>query len=66
MEDFLDLLRDFEIKKRATNSSSEGLVTIKLPLVLIELVDECKGLSMTKIVQSSRYANKAHIFVNRL
>ncbi|XP_052225821.1 heat shock 70 kDa protein 12A-like isoform X2 [Dreissena polymorpha] len=58
MEDFLDLLRDFEIKKRATNSSSEGLVTIKLPLVLIELVDECKGLSMTKIVQSSRYANK--------
>ncbi|KAH3788755.1 hypothetical protein DPMN_166903 [Dreissena polymorpha] len=58
MEDYIDLLRDFEIKKRATNSSSEGLVTIKLPLALLELVDESKGLSMKRIVQSSRYADK--------
>ena len=64
MEDYIDLLRDFEIKKRATNSSSEGLVTIKLPLALLELVDESKGLSMKRIVQSSRYADKVGICFN--
>ncbi|KAH3735128.1 heat shock 70 kDa protein 12A-like [Dreissena polymorpha] len=60
IEDYLYLLRDFEIKKRNTDSKSPGLVTIRLPLSLIELVKN-KGETIEQILQSSRYANMATV-----
>ncbi|KAH3736870.1 heat shock 70 kDa protein 12A-like isoform X2 [Dreissena polymorpha] len=57
MEDYIDLLRDFEVKKRATDSTSEKLLILKIPLALIELVNS-KGRSFQQIVQSSQYAKQ--------
>ncbi|KAH3713377.1 heat shock 70 kDa protein 12A-like [Dreissena polymorpha] len=59
MEDYLDLLRDFEIKKRKTDSNSQGRVTIKLPLTFMDLVEDNKGQTIKHIVKSSHYANMA-------
>ncbi|KAH3736877.1 hypothetical protein DPMN_043452 [Dreissena polymorpha] len=39
MEDFIDFLRDFELKKRASESTRKENVTIKIPFDLIELVN---------------------------
>ncbi|KAH3738013.1 hypothetical protein DPMN_044616 [Dreissena polymorpha] len=66
MEDYLDLLRDFEIKKRKTDSNSQGLVTIKLPLTLMDIVEENEGRKMKQVVQSSRYAKMVTLSGDKL
>ncbi|XP_052271902.1 heat shock 70 kDa protein 12A-like [Dreissena polymorpha] len=66
MEDYLDLMRDFEMKKRSTRLSSKGRVTIKIPLTLMDLISDIKGRSLKQIVSMSQYANKAELTGEKL
>lgn len=55
MEDYLDLLRGFEIKKRTGGNSK---VTIKLPLSLLDHVGDLTGLSLKNKLASSSYGKE--------
>lgn len=58
MEDYIEMYRDFEVKKRSIDSSKEGKVTFKLPVAFTELVEDVTGSSFTSFVKKSRYSDK--------
>ncbi|XP_052795057.1 heat shock 70 kDa protein 12A-like isoform X2 [Mya arenaria] len=58
MEDFIEMFRDFEIKKRDIGPAKEGKVTFKLPVAFTEMVLEETGLSFGAHLKKSPYANK--------
>ncbi|XP_052788875.1 heat shock 70 kDa protein 12A-like isoform X2 [Mya arenaria] len=66
MEDYIDLLRDFEIKKRDIAPSKDSKVTIKLPIALSELVREMKGTELKSKIQQSGLGEKAKLTGDKL
>ncbi|KAH3891131.1 hypothetical protein DPMN_015220 [Dreissena polymorpha] len=58
MEDYIELLRDFEIKKRAIDTSKPGKITIKVPISLIDHVKDVTGKTLKDKLQSLGYGNK--------
>ena len=58
MEDYLELLRDFEIKKRDIAVGSKTKVTIKVPSTLFNLVEEMTHMSMQDKLTSSDYGKQ--------
>ncbi|XP_052280504.1 heat shock 70 kDa protein 12A-like [Dreissena polymorpha] len=58
MEDYIELFRDFEIKKRAIDTSKTGKITIKVPLSLIDHVRDVTKKKLKDKLQSSGYGEK--------
>lgn len=65
MEDFFDLLRDFETKKRNINTDSEGNITFKVPASLRGLAEH-NGQSMEDRVKGSQYNGKIKVSTDKL
>ncbi|XP_053398855.1 heat shock 70 kDa protein 12A-like isoform X2 [Mercenaria mercenaria] len=57
MEDYLELWRDFEIKKRAISPSDESPVRMRLPITLIDLFKNEKTCTLNTVINTSKYAN---------
>ncbi|KAH3832465.1 hypothetical protein DPMN_105753 [Dreissena polymorpha] len=66
MEDYLELLRDFEIKKRDIDVASKTKVTIKVPSSLFDLVQEMTQLSIRDKLASSSYGKQVSLTGNKV
>ncbi|XP_052283210.1 heat shock 70 kDa protein 12A-like isoform X3 [Dreissena polymorpha] len=66
MEDYLELLRDFEIKKRDIAVGSKTKVTIKVPSTLFNLVEEMTHMSMQDKLTSSDYGKQVSQTGNKI
>ncbi|OWF39272.1 heat shock 70 kDa protein 12A-like [Mizuhopecten yessoensis] len=57
MEDYIDLFREFETKKRANFQDKPGKVSVTMPVALMDIVKkDLKGKTMEDVVKSSPHA----------
>ena len=63
MEDYLDLMRDFEVKKRATDLTTDRKVTLRLAIELLEVLEANNRQIMTQFMQTFKHASKVrHLY----
>ncbi|WAR25154.1 HS12A-like protein, partial [Mya arenaria] len=59
MDDYIDLLRDFEIKKRdISTKKSGGKVILRMPVALVKTVKEVTGKTMKETIVGSVYGER--------
>lgn len=64
MEDFIDLMRELETKKRAMNKQKSGKINMSIPVQVLDIMKECgKCTKIEDALSKSKYANK--IYWNR-
>ncbi|KAH3836421.1 hypothetical protein DPMN_109791 [Dreissena polymorpha] len=61
MEDYIDLLREFEMKKRAIDTTSVSKVTIKIPVSLSDLSKEITGMLLQDRLPITRYGKQVSL-----
>ncbi|XP_062593076.1 heat shock 70 kDa protein 12A-like [Saccostrea cucullata] len=59
--DYIELFRDFEIKKRKTNESNDVFVTLKIPLSFVDMCGNLKGM-----ISSSKYNGEIRLESDKL
>ncbi|KAL3878564.1 hypothetical protein ACJMK2_030901 [Sinanodonta woodiana] len=52
--DYLDLFREFEVKKRTFNPGMEDRITMKVPLAMCEIYEEESGRSIKEAIDAKR------------
>ncbi|KAK3578318.1 hypothetical protein CHS0354_004228 [Potamilus streckersoni] len=57
-EDYLDMFRDFEVKKRDIVPDNDNKVTIRLPSSLREIFEDESGEDLRTAILQTRYANE--------
>ncbi|XP_060585439.1 heat shock 70 kDa protein 12B-like [Ruditapes philippinarum] len=65
-EDYLELLREFEGKKRSILSSSDEKVRLKIPYTFIQLIEELKRKSLQKVIDDSIYSKQLKLKTDKL
>ena len=64
MEDFLDLFRDFEVKKREIGPKKDSKITFRIPAALSDAVKEMRnGQTLQEMITKSRYSNQVTNFI---
>ncbi|XP_060566321.1 heat shock 70 kDa protein 12A-like [Ruditapes philippinarum] len=58
MEDYLDLMRCFEVKKREIKATSERQVSLKIPVALIDQTKEHTGITVREKIQKTKYKDQ--------
>ncbi|WAR25155.1 LOW QUALITY PROTEIN: HS12B-like protein [Mya arenaria] len=59
MEDYIELFRDFEIKKRdISTKKSGGKITLRMPVALVEIVKEVTGKTIKETIVGSVYGER--------
>jgi len=61
MYDYLEMFRDFEIKKRTIKPESENKVTMRLPAKILEIYESQVGQSLSKSILSSAFSSTVQI-----
>lgn len=56
--DFVDMMREFEVKKRAISSKSSGMITMRVAASFATKYKSEKGISLQDQIDSSSYAEK--------
>ncbi|XP_052238530.1 heat shock 70 kDa protein 12A-like [Dreissena polymorpha] len=65
-EDYIDLLRDFERKKRETDLKSNGCVTIRIARSMFDLVNDIEGQQLKNVILNSRHAKTIKLDSDKL
>ncbi|XP_053400594.1 heat shock 70 kDa protein 12A-like [Mercenaria mercenaria] len=55
-EDYVELFRCFEVKKREISTKTDTQVTTSLPLTLLELVEKYQGEALQEIIKHTRHS----------
>jgi hypothetical protein len=55
MEDYIDMFRDFEIKKRNIAPEKTEKITLRIPISLVEIANEINGRPMKDCIAKSKY-----------
>lgn len=63
IEDWLDMQRTFEIKKKQMDPSSNAQVYIRIPASLLHLLKNKTGEEFKDVIKNSRYASKIKLGV---
>ena len=58
MEDYLDIFRDFEVKKRDIGPYKDGKITFRLPVSLTELFYETTGEKLKDVIPQTTFRDK--------
>ncbi|XP_045203378.2 heat shock 70 kDa protein 12A-like [Mercenaria mercenaria] len=66
MEDFIDMFRYFELKKREVRPENTGTVTFQIPASFKELVKKIAGKKLPKAVSKSKYKGKVEVVTGKL
>ncbi|XP_060594731.1 heat shock 70 kDa protein 12A-like [Ruditapes philippinarum] len=61
MEDYLEIFRDFEIKKRDIGPSRSGKITIRMPISLMELFEQYTDETLKEAIPQTIFANQISI-----
>ena len=54
--EYIELFRDFEMKKRTTNTTEKTRVTLRMPESLLLYFEQLKNKSFKQTIQESRYS----------
>lgn len=65
-EDYLELHRELEIKKRITKLESKSKVTITVPASLVTTFEKETGENMREVMQEMQYFSKMSLLVHKL
>ncbi|KAL3879601.1 hypothetical protein ACJMK2_031889 [Sinanodonta woodiana] len=65
-EDYLDIFREFEIRKRDIAPDNDNKVTIRLPSSLTEIFEETSGADLRKAIMQTKYANEVSFTRDKL
>lgn len=57
MEDYLEIFRDFEIKKRDIAPTRTGKITFRMPTSLIKLFEEFTDENLKETIPQTSYAD---------
>lgn len=66
MEDYIEIFRDFEIKKREISPSRDTKVTIRLPTALTELFEEYTGETLKEAIPQTNYAGQITLLGDKM
>ena len=66
MDDYIEMFRDFEIKKRAVLPKNDGKITIRLPAALTGMLKETTGDTLKEIIPQTAYTKKITISGDKL
>lgn len=58
MEDYIDIFRDFEIKKRSIAPDSTGKVTFRMPISLMRLFEEETEETLKEAIPQTSFADQ--------
>ncbi|KAL5012116.1 hypothetical protein ScPMuIL_010667 [Solemya velum] len=56
--DFVDMLREFELKKQNIREDSSGKITIRIPITLRDLFEATSGEVVQETISQTRYSGK--------
>ncbi|KAL3879877.1 hypothetical protein ACJMK2_032154 [Sinanodonta woodiana] len=65
-EDYLDIFRDFEIKKRDIAPDNDNKVTIRIPSSLKEIFEDESGEDLRKAIMKTKYSNEVSLTGDKL
>ncbi|KAL3879866.1 hypothetical protein ACJMK2_032143 [Sinanodonta woodiana] len=65
-EEYLDIFREFEIRKRDIAPDNDNKVTIRLPSSLTEIFEETSGADLRKAIMQTKYANEVSFTRDKL
>ncbi|KAL3879605.1 hypothetical protein ACJMK2_031893 [Sinanodonta woodiana] len=65
-EDYLDIFRDFEIKKRDITPDNDNKVTIRIPSSLKEIFEDESGEDLRKAIMQTKYSNEVSLTGDKL
>ncbi|KAL3879593.1 hypothetical protein ACJMK2_031882 [Sinanodonta woodiana] len=65
-EDYIDMFRDFEIKKRDIAPDNDNKVTIRLPSSLKEIFEDESGEDLRKAIMQTKYATEVSLTGDKL
>ncbi|KAL3879883.1 hypothetical protein ACJMK2_032159 [Sinanodonta woodiana] len=65
-EDYLDMFREFEIKKREIAPDKDAKVTIRLPSSLKEIFEDKSGEDLRKAIMQTKYASEVSMTGDKL
>ncbi|KAL3879869.1 hypothetical protein ACJMK2_032146 [Sinanodonta woodiana] len=65
-EDYLDIFRDFEIKKRDIAPDNDNKVTIRIPSSLKEIFEDESGKDLRKAIMQTKYSNEVSLTGDKL
>ncbi|KAL3879598.1 hypothetical protein ACJMK2_031886 [Sinanodonta woodiana] len=65
-EDYLDIFRDFEIKKRDIAPDNDNKVTIRIPSSLKEIFEDESGEDLRKATMQTKYSNEVSLTGDKL
>ncbi|XP_052235947.1 heat shock 70 kDa protein 12A-like isoform X11 [Dreissena polymorpha] len=66
MEDYIGLMRDFELKKRKLDSRSDGHVTIGIPSIISVIVKEMKGTDLQQLIKTNPHAKQISLSLDKI
>lgn len=65
MEDFLDLFRDFEVKKREIGPQKDSKITFRIPAAFSDAVKDMRnGQRLEEVIKKTKYGNQVNVHVN--
>lgn len=64
--DYIDLLREFEVKKRNVKEKMDTSVNFKLPIALTQLFEETKKKTFRKALEESTYSTDVTIAADKI
>ncbi|XP_062579147.1 heat shock 70 kDa protein 12B-like [Saccostrea cucullata] len=56
--DYVDMYREFEIKKRSFKGDTKGKVTIRIPISPVEIFEEDTGQDIKETIENTKYSGK--------
>ncbi|XP_053396353.1 heat shock 70 kDa protein 12B-like [Mercenaria mercenaria] len=66
IEDYIDLLRHFEVKKRDICPSTDSKVTFKIPQTFADVVQECRDKTLQKRIDETIYSTQVKLQADKL
>ncbi|XP_053399659.1 heat shock 70 kDa protein 12A-like [Mercenaria mercenaria] len=66
MEDYLDLFRDFEVKKREIGPKKDSKITFRIPTALADLVKEMKSEPLSETIKKTKYSSQVKLVGDKL
>ncbi|XP_053374853.1 heat shock 70 kDa protein 12A-like [Mercenaria mercenaria] len=66
MDDYIEVFRDFEIKKRQISPTNQVKVTIRMPASLSTLCSEMRSSDLKSLILQSRFGGKVKVLSDKL
>ncbi|XP_053399657.1 heat shock 70 kDa protein 12A-like [Mercenaria mercenaria] len=66
MEDYIDLFRDFEVKKREIGPKKDTKVTFRMPTALADLVKDMRNETLQETIKKTKYSNQVKLVGDKL